>query len=229
MNTPDLSFLDQLGTSTAGAGINLAFLDHVGPQAQEPDENLRECETAGVPHGLKHVRQSAKRQFLNALQIDAAAEHIGELPRPGETLHCVVNARFKGFDVIPAILRLAAPAPIDELTIATLSFSRDNAIELLKLLDAGRVKACRFVCSSYFQKSDADIFNFMADGLKARGHDIRACRNHAKIVLAQVAGHWLTVEGSSNLRSCHTLEQFCMTNDRELYEFHRRWIHALFE
>jgi hypothetical protein len=211
--------------------LDLSFLDGIGPPpGQEPDENLRECETTAVPHNLRHFRQSAKRQYLNARQIDAAADHIRRLPGPGESLHAIVNARYKGYDIIPAILRLAKPAVMEELTVATLSFSRDNAGELIKLIDAGKIRRCRFVASSYFQKSDADIFNFLADELKARGHDIRACRNHAKIILARMTDdRYFTVESSSNLRSCYTLEQFCLTHDRGLYDFHQSWIDTLFQ
>jgi hypothetical protein len=150
----------------AASTADLSFLDTIGAAPTMPREPAgRECETACVPHGLRHVRRSAKRQFLNAMQIDAATDHIRELPGPGESLHAIVNAKYKGFDIIPAILRLASPVTIDRLKITTLSFSRDNAAALLQLIDAGQVAHCRFVCSSYFQRADGDIYTTLAEAL----------------------------------------------------------------
>ncbi len=52
-----------------------------------------------------------------------------------------------------------------------------------------------------------------------------AVRSHAKLLMIDLAaGDALTIETSANLRSCKNIEQYVITNDRSLLEFHRAWI-----
>ena len=37
-------------------------------------------------------------------------------------------------------------------------------------------------------------------------------------------GRCIVNESSANLRSCRNIEQFTMTHDRDLLEFHRQWM-----
>jgi len=55
-----------------------------------------------------------------------------------------------------------------------------------------------------------------------------SARTHAKVIgLAFEPEHFYVIEGSANLRSCNNLEQITMTNNRTLFEFHRRWIQSI--
>jgi hypothetical protein len=42
------------------------------------------------------------------------------------------------------------------------------------------------------------------------------------------ASHYV-IESSANLRSCRNIEQFTMTNDRELLTFHRSWMETVID
>jgi hypothetical protein len=175
-------------------------------------------------------RRDAKRILQHKLNIANAAQQLQALPAEGESLHCVMRGNYHAWDLVPAVLRLAAPAVIDYLAVATLGFNRSNAAELLELIDAGRVARCDFICSCYFRSTSADEFGFLASGLQARGQRIAALRSHAKIVLfAMSDGAYYAIESSANLRSCHNVEQFSMTRDRALFDFHREWMGSLLE
>ncbi len=53
-------------------------------------------------------------------------------------------------------------------------------------------------------------------------------RNHAKIILVRmIDGRSFTWESSANMRSCHNVEQCCLTHDAGLLHFHREWIDDL--
>jgi hypothetical protein len=43
------------------------------------------------------------------------------------------------------------------------------------------------------------------------------------------SGNYYAVESSANLRSCKMLEQFTLTNSRELVLFHRGWMAGLID
>lgn len=178
---------------------------------------------------LKHAhvlkRPNAKRQTLRMLNVANAARELGSLPEPNETFHVVMRGNFHGWDLVPAVLRLAAPATIKYLLVATLGFNKQNATELLELLDTGKIARVTFLCSIYFQRSCPDEFNMLDAGLRQRSHRLSATRSHAKILAMELSnGAKLVVESSANLRSCRNIEQFAMTRSDELYEFHKAWI-----
>jgi hypothetical protein len=185
--------------------------------------------TAGAETHLPnaHVlrRASGKRQTIHALNVSNAARELDRLPAVDESIHVVMRGNFHGWDVVPAVLRLATPATIATLIVATLGFNRQNAAELLDLIDAARIGRVAFLCSVYFQRSCPAEFGILAAGLQQRGQRITAARSHAKVIGFDLSdGRKIVVESSANLRSCRNIEQFCMTQSADLYHFHARWI-----
>jgi hypothetical protein len=64
----------------------------------------------------------------------------------------------------------------------------------------------------------------------SRGGRYKAFENHSKILLLASAARdtWITVEGSANLNANPRFEQYVLTNDRWLWEFHRGWMEEVF-
>ena len=89
--------------------------------------------------------------------------------------------------IIGATLTLAAPATISYLGVATLSFSKQNATDLLSMLDSGRVKTCDFCYSVYFRSNNRADCEHLAEQLAARGCRIFAGLIHSKILLMQLS------------------------------------------
>ena len=180
---------------------------------------------AELADNLKHVRRAAKRQTLHLLNVANAARHLERLPEAGETYHCVMKGNFHAWDLVPAVLKLAAPATIAYLGIATLGFNRANAQELAELLDAGQVQSTDFICSCYFKSTSGDEFAFLHEQLTARGQRVAAVRSHAKVILFEMTdGRRFIIESSANLRSCRNVEQFTLTHDAGLLDFHKAWM-----
>lgn len=173
-------------------------------------------------------RDVSKRTARDFREIAAAAKLIDRLPEREESVHALMRGDFNGWDLVPAVLRLAAPATIAELCVATLGFNFRNAGELLGMLDKGDVGRVLFVCSCYFEKSCPKEFAALRDGLVARQQGIVAIRSHAKILALRLTDdRCIVVETSANLRSCHNIEQLCMTESPALYAFHREWINEV--
>jgi hypothetical protein len=170
-----------------------------------------------------------KRELLHLLNVSNAAQQIERLPEPGASIHCIMRGNYHAWDLIPAALKLAKPATIDRLYIATLGFNDANRRELLELLDAGQVRAVTFLCSVYFRDTSAETYRQLADGLLERGHRVAAIRTHAKIQAYTLTdGRAIAIESSANLRSCRNIEQFCMVHDRQLFDFHAQWMDEVF-
>ncbi len=171
------------------------------------------------------VRPGGRRAFLNALAVANASKCLVSLPADGEALHVVMKGNFAAWDLIPAVLQLAAPAKCSRLYIATLGFNERVTHELLELLDTGAVGEVAFVASCYFRSTSGELYGPLHRGLTERGQKCLAVRNHAKIVLFELSdGRRFVIESSANLRSCRNVEAFCLTHAVDLHEFHKAWL-----
>ena len=174
--------------------------------------------------------KAKKRELLNLLRVSNAAEHLDRMPGPGCAIHAIMKGNYSYADLIPAVLKLSAPAKLEYLAATTLGFSQKAALQLLDLIDSGNVKTIDFVCADFFEKADPEICKFAREELTRRGSRFASARCHAKIILMGLNdGTRYVSESSANIRACRSIEQFALTNDPDLYEFHREWIDGLMD
>lgn len=180
-----------------------------------------------IPADILHRRRTARRCLIDARHEKNAIEHILQLPAEGESLHLVIDGRFHPCDLIPATRRLSHPAVINRLDITTLSYNLENVQTLCNGLDQGKIGSVLLVPSVYFAKVEKPLFEHTQTELEKRGSRAVAGYVHAKLILMEMSdGRCFTIEGSGNLRSCKSIEQFVFTCDRALLEFHRCWLEA---
>lgn len=179
------------------------------------------------PGRRRHAEPAKRRACFDFSRVENAARQIKVLPKPGESIHCLMGGDYNGSDIIPALQSLAG-APIDDLYLATLGFNKTNAGQLCAMLDDGVLRRVSLICSHYFAKTDDATFAYAERELTARGQRIVATRNHAKLVLLRFGRARYVVESSANLRSCNNLEQFSLCRSESLYKFHAGWLeHAI--
>ena len=183
-----------------------------------------------IPNNLLKITRAKRRLFLDARRESNVIEHLINLPAEGESLHFVIDGRFEPADIIPATRRLSEPAMIKELTVTTLGLNEDNVSTICNGIDAGKIGTATVIVSHYFKGAERPLFEWMKREIENRGGRVRGLRTHSKIILMEMTDNrCFTVEGSANLRSCKSVEQLCMTNDRPLLEFHRTWINEFIE
>lgn len=204
--------------------------DILGVKAADP---MKTRQAAALPHlELARLEEDATaRTFIRAEKVISAAEALGRLPASAEAFHIIGGGHFSLFDLIPAVISLAAPASVEALHIATLSFSRDNALALVHLLDARRIGHLTFLLSHYFRATSESIAEPLVQALDARPHQARwfVVRNHAKILAFKLSdGRTVTIESSANLRSKANLEQFTVYGSPQVYAFHTGWLDSLY-
>lgn len=201
-------------------------LEALRPLVDEPPEAKNVG--AGLKRDRKLVTRSTVRRLLDLRQVANAAATLGVLPDAGETFHIVCAGSWPAWALVPAMLTLAAPATIEDLHLATLDFAKDNAEQLLGLLDAGLIRRVTLIASCYFKSNESEIVAETHAELAKRGQRMASVRNHAKVIVARFSdGNAITVETSANLRSCKNVEQFAMTNDAALAAFHADWIETV--
>lgn len=200
-------------------------LDAAAPLDDQSDIELYAASTYGEAVDLNGSARTIIPVHLvrDATAIDSMTEALGRLPTPEEALHLWIGWRHSMGALLGSILDLAAPAVIDELHLATLTFSKDNAEEWAGYIDAGQVKRLTVVCSQYFEKTSTGIYDHAAALLLPRGARIIPIRSHCKLLAARMSdGRHFTAEGSANTRSAKTVEQVTLFANPDVYEFHRR-------
>jgi hypothetical protein len=172
-----------------------------------------------------YTRTAAKRLFVDYRADPKAYKQLAELPtKNGQTLHAVISGTYALWQLVPALVERSGDT-IDELLIATLSFSKQNAAEILGLIDGGQVKSFGLLVSKYFKCANRHIYDCLVPQLHERKQPACAMRIHCKIILLKMTrGEAYTVESSANLRSSGNVEQFCLTRCPKLHAFHRAWI-----
>jgi hypothetical protein len=221
---PGIQSLDDAG---------LTDLATLGDGLDQPFDDVPRFDPTADPEVDVNARLSSDRQLLRTprrrLCIDYrpnpdALTHLKVLPREGESLHGVICGKYAMWDLVPALIERTG-RKIADLHIATLSYGKQNATELLSLIDDGQVKRCSLIVSYYFKAQNRPLYDTLVPPLRERGHRVLAMRNHAKLLLVKlVGGGSFVVEGSANLRSCKNVEQFVLTRCRRLYRFHREWL-----
>lgn len=177
----------------------------------------------------RSYRRHGHHATKNALAISAAAQVLDRLPEPGESIHIIMAGNFANWHFVPAILKLAAPATIRELTLATLGYDRSGTVQLADLLDNGKIGTCTLLISVFFQAQETQLWGWLTHELLRRNCRILAARNHCKLMLFRMSdGRHFIMESSANLRSCRNHEQATLTADEGLYQFHAAWIDELF-
>lgn len=174
------------------------------------------------------ARKVEKRRMVELVKGQAAVTAIAALPQPGETVHVRMDGSYDGYEIIAAIADLLAPATIECLYVATLSFNRRVSERLLALIDAGSIRHVTFVSSLMFQGKERATVDWLSHELAKRGGRLINARNHCKLILARTTdGRNLAMEGSQNLRTCACWEQFAICDDAALYQWHQQFLEAM--
>lgn len=195
------------------------------PFNDDPDVSGSEVDkTKRLADDKSHFRTPIIRTVEDLRARPEAVRHLERLPVAGESMHAVISGTYALWDLVPAILERTGQ-DIEHLHLVTLGFNTSNAAEILTLLDAGKIKRVSLLVSHYYKATSPQLYDALVPKLIERGQRVLAMRTHCKLILAAMAGGTrYVVESSANLRSSGNIEQFVLTNDEPLYEFHRGWI-----
>ena len=174
----------------------------------------------------QRVRDRAS--FGSLVKPENADEILDLLPaEEGDRLHVVTCGDFVYCDLFTRWLDRMGP-PVS-MTISTLSLSEKNAHAIREMMTRHAGFPFHLILSAYFQSSNAAIFTaveaLITEAFPER-FTLSVGRSHTKVAIVDYGadrGTWV-IEGSLNLRSSNNLEQFTVFRDRQLAEFHQRWI-----
>jgi hypothetical protein len=169
-------------------------------------------------------RRAAKEKTIAATKRQTLREVMPTLPEPGYVYHIVSNGRFDYWTWIPVMLDYMGHAT--EFYGSTWTLNRANAVDLIGLIDAGKIKKASVLTGLYFKRRETAVYATLLQGLAGRGMRYTALENHAKVALLGNAetDTWIVIEGSANWTANPRIEQNVVANDHNLYNFHREWM-----
>lgn len=172
------------------------------------------------------MRRIAKRRMMNGDRETHLRDMLAAAPAVGESIHIISAGKFDFWTWVPVMLQWIGKT--DALYCSTWTLSRANALDLFAAHDAGLIAKgqVHFLTGVYFKRRETAVYSMLLQGLTERGGRYKAFENHAKVLLLcnAASGTYITVEGSANLNSNPRLEQYVITNERGLHDFHRAWM-----
>jgi hypothetical protein len=203
----------------------MEFYEEPFPSAEtfiDEDEELTSTRTLSSSRRLK---REAKTVLVERLKMEEARRVVDALPRPGETWHVVSNGGFDFWTLVPVFLDLM-DAQGCELIGSTWILNRPTVNDLLRHIDAGRLATVAIITGDYFRRRSPDVYGTIVEGLVSRGQLFRTTATHAKVILLgdMPAGTYLVLEGSANFCNNRNIEQYVVSNDATLYDFHKAWM-----
>jgi hypothetical protein len=174
---------------------------------------------------LQRLSRPRRRLQLRALRQEKLEDFFKELPQPGETLHVVSNGSFDYWNFVPLTLQLLERPAV--FYGSTWTMNRSNVLQLLALYDQKKLTSVTMFSGLYFKRREPAVYTTLASGLIDRGQRFLCFENHAKIMLIGAPPDWIVMEGSANFTANPRLEQNTVTNDEQLYLFHKSWMDDL--
>lgn len=152
-------------------------------------------------------------------------------PEKGMRVFVCLSGRFIAGDFLEAWI-VEHGIKVKEMTISTLSMSESNIDSLATLMQAGAVQNLNLIVSNYFFSHERrNLIPYIYQELdKEDRFQLAVCGTHCKIIAFETeAGAKVVIHGSANLRSSGNMEQICIEENPELYDFNQAIFQPIIE
>jgi len=187
------------------------------------DEELINVKKDTEVSGLEELEDRKYRKFIESTyQVIKNVDEIG-LPKPNEQIKLIT---FRSFNQIHFIKYIADREVIEHLNIVVYSINHEASKLLNEMIDSGRILKATVLMSNLRNKAHREkeqiTRNMFVDNDKI---DLFFCSSHAKITSMKTSsGNYYSIEGSGNMSYNSRVENYCMDNDKGLYEFTTKWM-----
>ncbi|MBE0469580.1 MAG: hypothetical protein IBX55_08770 [Methyloprofundus sp.] len=160
-------------------------------------------------------------KYKNAVKLQ---KKVNKTIFAGGRVDAVVSGDFIFGDFIEALI-VNNNLLVDDLTISTLSLSKDNVDSLANLINGDFVSELNIIVSDYFYSHNlGDNIRYIYEKLDSKNSfQLAVASNHTKICLLRSGDIKMVIHGSANFRSSACVEMFTVETDSGLYDFHKTW------
>ena len=185
-------------------------------------------EDTRLPSRPERITRELQREMIDRQRKTDLADIVESLPVPGVSQHIITHGKFDFYDALPRVLELGGMHNAT-VTAATWCCNRRCALDLIDRIESGQIGSMKLIVGLYLKRREQAVFSTLATGLTKHGQKLLATECHAKIFTIQHENNFITIEGSANWTSNPRIEQFTITNDRGLHDFHGQWIKNSFD
>lgn len=162
----------------------------------------------------KHVKYEYADDLARDIVIDKGSRYF-----------CVVNGSFIFGDFIEALV-VRNNWHIKRMTISTLGLSQNNVDSLYNLISGNFVDELNLILSGFFFSHERhDLIPYIYQELdKDNKFQLAVAETHCKMCIFETyCGKFIVIDGSANLRSSDSIEQFRVEESEELYNFNNEY------
>lgn len=168
------------------------------------------------PHDCEDINE-VHIKYANAEKL---ASDIGDIP-VGYRAFVILCGKFIFGDFLEALI-VKNNWQCEELTISTLSMSRENVDSLANLVNGGFLKQLNLIVSHYYFATERrDLMPYIYDKLDVNDIlQLAVASVHTKIAMIRTTcGKKITIHGSANLRTSSNIEQIVIEHSADLFDF----------
>ena len=138
------------------------------------------------------------------------------LPHENESIRLI--SPIAGFSSCSLVMALSEMCRIDSVKITTLRVGKKELSALVEL-EIPSVEFC--LCDVQKQNANSyDYADYFENVCRENGYRFRYINNHSKIILLETSVGKIAIETSSNFNENPKIEQFCITNSSDVYDFY---------
>jgi hypothetical protein len=167
--------------------------------------------------------KTANLQTVTLSQYDKFKYKVPEIQKETQ-YHCTVFLETNFWGRIEQIIEATPGKPVLDITINTWTLKNEQTDAIIKSYDEKRLLDLRVLTGINFKSKRTERYARILTMLEDRGKRIRSFENHAKICIFKTQTHYITIESSANLWGHVAVEQFTVTEGKELYNFHNKWL-----
>lgn len=151
------------------------------------------------------------------------AQEVSEQIMSGGKVYALLSGNFIFGDFIEAFA-VENDLLIDDLTVSTLGYSKENVDSFLNLIKGDYVQSLNLIVSDYFFSHNRDNVKYTYEQLDIDDKfQLAIAGVHTKVTLIRAGDRKIVMTGSANLRSSRSVEEITIQTDDELYDFHKEW------
>lgn len=152
-------------------------------------------------------------------------EKISEigLPRKEEQFRLLTKRSFNSVEFLQFI---AEKEVVEKVNLAVYSINFAAAIEILRLINEGRIKKMSVMMSNLRNKGHREKEQIIKTKFTDNKQiELFYCCSHAKVMTTKTANdNYYCIEGSGNLTNSSRVEQYVIDNSKEIFDFSESWM-----
>lgn len=181
----------------------------------------------------KIVEEAAIKRIVKNNEIHKikakALDDLCERPKKNEQWRIITEKQFNAYALILSVLNVEL---IEELWIAIYRINQPTVDSIIDLIESGRILRGGFIISNFFnQTKKPELWARKLKSFCEKNDNFGHCctHNHAKVILIKTKNEYLIFEGSGNMSDNARIEQYLYENNKEVFNFHKKWIKNLIE